>query len=78
MGKGDAMSLDDLRRSAGGFEDTEQDDVVIDDFDADVREERTLFLGMTPVERMFLSMFLFMNVLVLGVALLLVTGRLVL
>ncbi|MFN8447262.1 MAG: hypothetical protein U0521_01340 [Anaerolineae bacterium] len=36
------------------------------------------FLGMTAVERMFLSIFLFMNVCVLGIALLLATGRLVL
>jgi hypothetical protein len=34
-----------------------------------------LFLGMTPVERMFISIFLFMVVAVLGVALLLATGR---
>jgi hypothetical protein len=34
-----------------------------------------LFLGMTPVERMFISIFLFMNVTVLGLALLLATGR---
>ena len=33
---------------------------------------------MTAVERMFLSIFLFMNVCVLGLALLLATGRLVL
>jgi hypothetical protein len=35
----------------------------------------SLFLGMTPVERMFLSIFLFMNVAILGVALLLATNR---
>lgn len=34
-----------------------------------------LFLGMTPVERMFIAIFLFMNVLVLGLALLLATNR---
>ena len=33
------------------------------------------FLGMTAVERMFLSIFLFMNVVVLGLALLLATRR---
>lgn len=38
-------------------------------------ESDMLFLGMTPVERMFLSIFLFMNVTVLGLALLLATGR---
>lgn len=39
-----------------------------------VHSERTL-LGMTAVERMFLSIFLFMNVVVLGIALLLATRR---
>jgi hypothetical protein len=34
-----------------------------------------LFLGMSAVERMFLSIFLFMNVVVLGLALLLATNR---
>jgi len=33
------------------------------------------FMGMTAVERMFLSIFLFMNVVVLGLALLLATRR---
>ena len=65
------MNLDELRSS------TTQSSS--DDFDADsftfeeVREERN-FLGMTAVERMFLSIFLFMNVCVLGIALLLATG----
>jgi hypothetical protein len=69
------MNLDELRSS------TSQPST--DDFDADafsfeeVGEERH-FLGMTAVERMFLSIFLFMNVCVLGAALLLATGRLVL
>jgi hypothetical protein len=36
-----------------------------------------LFLGMTAVERMFLSIFLFMNVAIIGLALLLATGRIV-
>lgn len=68
------MNLDELRSS------TTQSSS--DDFDADsfafeeVREERH-FLGMTAVERMFLSIFLFMNVVVLGIAMLLATGRLV-
>lgn len=34
------------------------------------------FLGMTPLERMFLSIFLFMNVAILGVAILMATNRL--
>lgn len=66
--------LDELRRgSAGDFDDYEVDDSIFDQ--AAVREDRT-FLGMTAVERMFLSIFLFMNVVVLGIAALLVTGRL--
>ncbi len=71
------MMLDDLRRSA--FE-NETDDIEIEDdtffIDELPRQERH-FLGMTAVERMFLSIFFFMNVLVIGVALLLATGRLV-
>lgn len=69
------MNLDELRSSTS--------QATTDDFDADafsfeeVSEERH-FLGMTAVERMFLSIFLFMNVCVLGIALLLATGRLVL
>lgn len=69
------MNLDELRSSTTQ---TSGDDFEGDAFMFDeVREERH-FLGMTAVERMFLSIFLFMNVLVLGVALLLATGRLVL
>lgn len=68
--------LDDLRRSTN--EDTfdfEDDDNVIDT--GEDREERVqrLFLGMTAVERMFLSIFFFMNVCVLGLAMLLATKR---
>ncbi len=70
------MNLDELRSSTSRSNS--------DDFDAEetfaydeVQEERH-FLGMTAVERMFLSIFLFMNVCVLGLALLLATGRLVL
>lgn len=67
--------LDDLRRSASGeFDDNEPEELGL--IDEGVREER-LFLGMTAVERMFLSIFLFMNVAVLGIALLLATNRLV-
>ena len=69
------MNLDELRSStqAGTEIDADEDAFMFDD----VREERH-FLGMTAVERMFLSIFLFMNVCVLGLALLLATGRLVL
>ena len=68
--------LDDLRRSTN--EDTfdfENEDNVIDM--GEDREERVqrLFLGMTAVERMFLSIFFFMNVCVLGLAMLLATKR---
>jgi hypothetical protein len=44
----------------------------------DEREEERRILGMTAVERMFLAIFLFLNVCVVGAALLLATGRLVL
>lgn len=69
--------FDDLR----GLTDEDEDDFSFDDIpednvlpsaDDDAPER---FLGMTAIERMFLSIFFFMNVLVLGVALLLATGR---
>lgn len=72
--------LDDLRRDAleqdfDDFEDEEDEDAVsaISSGDDDAR-----FLGMTAVERMFLSIFFFMNVLVLGLAMLVATQRIVL
>ncbi len=44
------------------------------DFDgAQQREKR--FLGMTAIERMFLAIFLFLNVIIIGLALLLATNR---
>jgi hypothetical protein len=69
------MNLDELRSSTSrpNPEDIDSEDNF--SFD-DVHEERH-FLGMTAVERMFLSIFLFMNVCVLGLALLLATNRLV-
>lgn len=68
--------LDDLRRSASDdFDDEfEDDDAGFDDDLAD-GDSGALFLGMTAVERMFISIFLFLNVSVLGFALLLVTKR---
>lgn len=66
--------LDDLRKSAAGDDFDEVDNAAVD---VQERSDRT-FLGMTAVERMFLSIFFFMNVLILGIAVLLVTGRLVL
>lgn len=67
------VDFDDLRRAADddyGYEDEDEE------FVAEPSESgTTLFLGMTPMERMFISMFLFMNVAILGIALLLATGR---
>lgn len=68
--------LDDLRRSA--FEDQPDEFEADDEFNfADLPQRAPRFLGMTAIERMFLALFFFMNVLVIGVALLLATGRLV-
>ena len=71
--------LDDLRKDAlehdfEDFDDSEPDVVV--EVEATSTERR--FLGMTAVERMFLSIFFFMNVVVLGLALLIATQRIVL
>ncbi|MBI5670394.1 MAG: hypothetical protein HZC41_20565 [Chloroflexi bacterium] len=71
--------LDDLRRSTtqDDFDFEEEDDsVFVVEEDPEERVNK-LFLGMTAVERMFLSIFLFLNVCVLGLALLLATGRIV-
>ncbi len=69
--------LDDLRRSTeSGFDDQESAEAGFAIPDSAQPERK--FLGMTAVERMFLALFLFMNVLVLGLALLLATGRIVL
>lgn len=76
--------LDDLRRSASDDDFQEADDEFgfEDDFGAAIDDSpsggggRRRFMGMTAVERMFLSIFLFLNVLVIGFALLLATGRL--
>lgn len=70
--------FDDLRSFANDEEDEDFSPDLDDDFFAAAAADTggtRLFLGMTPVERMFISMFLFMNVAVLGVALLLATGR---
>lgn len=70
--------LDDLRKDAleHDFEEFEDDD---DDMLIEETTTRnTRFLGMTAVERMFLSIFFFLNVLVLGLAILIVTQRIVL
>jgi hypothetical protein len=69
--------LDDLRRSATDEDDGFESEAF--DFEAEIDRARSKrFLGMTAVERMFISIFLFLNVCILGLALLLVTGRIVL
>jgi hypothetical protein len=65
--------LDDLRRSAV---EAEEDEVIAVDETDNYAAPRGRFLGMTAVERMLLSIMLFMLVTVMGVLLLLVTGRL--
>jgi len=67
--------LDDLRRST--IEPT-QDEFDFDDLPQEAKPPRRRFLGLTPVERMFLMIFFFMNVVIIGLVLLLATGRLVL
>jgi hypothetical protein len=71
------MDLDSLRGGGVPLDGRDADDDANDFVFDDIQEEK-LFLGMTAVERMFLSIFLFMNVAVIGLALLLATGRLVL
>ena len=71
--------LDDLRRDAleNDFEDfEEEEDTYVAEVDTSGDGGR--FLGMTAVERMFLSIFFLMNVVVLGLALLLATQRIML
>ena len=72
--------LDDLRKDAlehdfDDFDEEEDDGPAVLDT---ASRSGGRFLGMTAVERMFLSIFLFMNVLVLGLALLFATQRIVL
>ena len=70
------MNVDDLRRSTNEetFDFENEDNVIDMGEDSEERVQR-LFLGMTAVERMFLSIFFFMNVCVLGLAMLLATKR---
>jgi hypothetical protein len=69
--------LDDLRQATeAGFDDHDRDDAAF--VLPETAKPEKKFLGMTAVERMFLAIFLFMNVLVIGLALLLATGRIVL
>lgn len=68
--------LDDLRSSTqGNFDEPEMPENVFVPSEGSTDKK---FLGMTAVERMFLSLFFFMNVLIIGLALLLATGRIVL
>jgi hypothetical protein len=72
--------LDELRK--GTEEDSldfdfENDDNILPSEDEVEQKVERLFLGMTAVERMFISIFLFMNVAVLGLAFLLATHRIV-
>lgn len=69
--------LDDLRKSALGQEanEPEIEEPVIRTADEDEEEAEARFLGMTAVERMFISIFFFLAVSVIGAALLLATGR---
>jgi hypothetical protein len=64
--------LDALRRF-------DEDELDFDDDagylnDVPVRDEKR-FLGMTAIERMFISIFIFLNIVVIGIGLLLATGR---
>jgi hypothetical protein len=73
--------LDELRNDSqedDSFEfDFDNQDNVLPSEDGSVSRGSGLFLGMTPVERMFIAIFLFMNVTVLGLAFLLATHRIV-
>lgn len=64
--------LDELRKDDDSFD--FEEDVSLESDEPEDRHER-LFLGMTAVERMFIAIFLFLNVVVLGLAFLLATGR---
>ncbi len=70
--------LDDLRKDAleNDFEEFEEDDSLLREADSAATSKR--LLGMTAVERMFLSIFFFMNVVVFGLAILIATQRIVL
>lgn len=64
--------LDELRKDDDSFD--FEEDVSLETDESDVHPQR-LFLGMTAVERMFIAVFVFLNVVVLGLAFLLATGR---
>ena len=68
--------LDDLRQTNvdDDFDSALEQDIFVEEEAASKREERH-FLGMSPVERMFLSFFLFITTVVLGLAFLVATNR---
>lgn len=71
--------LDTLRESAFINTGDDEQDINMVVFEEVEREKQRAqaqrFLGMTPAERMMLSIFLFMNVTVMMLAFLLATGR---
>ena len=71
--------LDDLRKDALAHDfdemESQEEEVLVSER---ASRDDGRFMGMTAVERMFLSIFLFMNVLVLGLALLVATQRIAL
>jgi hypothetical protein len=71
--------LDDLRKDAlqHDFDDFEEDEEAFALEEVNEGRSERGFLGMTAVERMFLAIFFFLNVLVLGLVALVATGRIV-
>lgn len=69
-------NLDELRR----MDDDDEPEGIAVDFDELIASRTSKksrpFLGMTPGQRAFLSVIVFLNVLILGTGLLFVTGRL--
>ena len=81
--RGDILGpADDFGDDLGGFEDFEDmydgEDEAGTAGGAGPMVGGRGFLGMTPVERMFLSIFLFLNVFIIGLALLVATDRITL
>jgi hypothetical protein len=74
--KGKQDDLFELRMDAAEdeFDFGDDEEEIVTDEDREQRVNK-LFLGMTAIERMFLSIFLFMNVSILGLAFLLATRR---
>lgn len=75
------MSIDDLRNAINAERD-EPDEFGLplqfgSEIDGSARNQNRRFLGMTAGERAAVSVMIFMAVLVIGAALLVVTGRIV-